>query len=277
MDTDVFNAEAYLERIHFTGSVRPTEDLLIEIQRAQLHTIPFENFDILLERGISLEPAAICKKLVNRKRGGYCFELNGLFRMALQAFGFEARALLARVHLAGTPGGRGHQIALVTIGGRQWIADVGFGNPGLRIPIPLELDRPFPQGGRQVRLTAAGHVGTMLQARVDGQWQNLYSFEMGHVFPADILYGNHYASTHPNSLFTSARIAALAIEGGVITLMNTTLKRTVAGNEQVQTLVEGPDYLEALQTHFNIELDADYDDLRPLPDAGQALSPVFGP
>lgn len=276
METDVFDPEAYLERVNLSGSVRPTEDRLADLQRAQLYTIPFENFDILLDRGILLDPAVLCSKLVNRKRGGYCFELNGLFLMALQAFGFDARALLARVHLNGAPSGRGHQIALVTIRGRQWIADVGFGNPNLRVPVPLELDRPFPQDGRQVRLTGAGHFGIMLQARIDEQWQNLYSFEMGHVFSPDILYGNHYASTHPNSLFTSARIAALAIPEGAITLLNTTLKRTVAGKEQVQELDDGPAYLDALRTYFGIELDAAYADLRPLPDTGQDTSQVFG-
>jgi N-hydroxyarylamine O-acetyltransferase len=276
METDVFDSEAYLERVNLSGSVRSTEDRLADLQRAQLYTIPFENFDILLERGISLDPAVLCSKLVNRKRGGYCFELNGLFLMALQAFGFDARALLARVHLNGTPSGRGHQIALVTIRGRQWIADVGFGNPNLRVPIPLEFNRPFPQDGREVRLIDAGHFGTMLQARIDEQWQNLYSFELGHVFPPDILYGNHYASTHPNSLFTTARVAALATPEGATTLLNTTLKRTLAGKEQVQELEEGPGYLDALQTCFGIKLDAAYADLRPLPDAGLDTSRILG-
>jgi len=276
MEIEGFNPEAYLERVHYTGSVLPTEDLLTDLQRAQLCAIPFENFDILLNRGISLEPADLNDKLVSKKRGGYCFELNGLFLMALHAFGFEARALLARVHLTGTPSGRGHQITLVTIRGRQWIADVGFGSSNPRVPIPLELDRSFFQNNRQVRLIEAGHLGVLLQARVDEQWQSLYSFEMTHVLPPDILYGNHYASTHPNSLFTTARTAALAIPGGTATLLNTTLKKTIADTEHVQELDDGPAYLEALRDHFGIELDAVYADLRPLPDADQDMSRIFG-
>jgi len=172
MEKGVLDPETYLARIAYSGSVLPTEELLIELQRAQLHTIPFENFDILLDRGISLEPADLCDKLLRSNRGGYCFELNGLFLMALQALGFDARPLLARVHLTGTPSGRGHQITLATIRGRQWIADVGFGSSNPRAPIPLELDRSFSQNGRQIRLIEAGHLGLMLQARTDEQWQS---------------------------------------------------------------------------------------------------------
>jgi len=276
MEKVVFDPEAYLGRVHYTGSVLPTEDLLTDLQRSQPHTIPFENFDILLGRGISLEPADLSDKLVNSKRGGFCFELNGLFLMALHAFGFDARALLARVHLTGTPSGRGHQITLVTIRGRQWIADVGFGSANPQVPIPLELDRAFPQNGRQVRLIGAGQLGILLQARTDEQWESLYSFEMTQVLPPDIHYGNHYASTHPNSLFTTARTAALAIPGGTATLLNTTLKKTILGKEHVQELDDGPVYLEALRDHFGIELDAAYTDLRPLPAADQDMSQVFG-
>ena len=123
MDNKVFALDTYLERLNYSGVVQPTEDRLEALHRAQVYRIPFENFDILLGRGISLEPAALCDKLVHRARGGYCFELNGLFLMALQTFGFDAHALLARVHLTGTPTGRGHQLALVTLHGREWIAE----------------------------------------------------------------------------------------------------------------------------------------------------------
>ena len=99
MNHTVFALEPYLQRLHYAGDIQPTEDRLEALHRAQAYTIPFENFDILLGRGISLDPSALYDKLVHHARGGYCFELNGLFLMALQAVGFEARALLARVHL----------------------------------------------------------------------------------------------------------------------------------------------------------------------------------
>jgi N-hydroxyarylamine O-acetyltransferase len=114
MDNKLFNIERYLARLNYSGGIQPTEDRLEALHRAQAYTIPFENFDILLGRGIALESAALCDKLVRRARGGYCFELNGVFLMALQAAGFDARALLARVHLVDPPTGRGISLSSVT-------------------------------------------------------------------------------------------------------------------------------------------------------------------
>jgi N-hydroxyarylamine O-acetyltransferase len=182
MDNKLFNLDRYLERLNYSGGVQPTEDRLEALHRAQAYTIPFENFDILLGRGITLEPAALYDKLVQRARGGYCFELNGLLLMALQATGFDARALLARVHLVDPPTGRGHQLILVTLQGKQWIADVGFGGPGLRAPIPFELNHVATQDGQTFRLVEAAPFGIMLQTLTDARWQDLYSFDLGQVF-----------------------------------------------------------------------------------------------
>ena len=276
MNSKAFQLDAYLERLNYSGAVQPTEDRLEALHRAQYFSIPFENFDILLGRSISLEPAVLFDKMVNRARGGYCFELNGLFLMALHSFGFDARALLARVQVSGTPTGRGHQVALVNLKGRQWITDVGFGSPNLRAPIPLELDHPITQDGQTFRLTDAGQLGIMLQILVDDRWQDLYSFDLGHVFPDDIAYGNYYTSTNPGSFFTITRVAARPIDNGAITLFNNTLKKTTANKEHVQELPEGQAYLDALKIHFGIELDAPYEALRPLPSSDQEDEPNFG-
>jgi N-hydroxyarylamine O-acetyltransferase len=105
----------------------------------------------------------------------------------------------------------------------------------------------------------------MLQTLTDAHWQNLYSFDLGQVFPADIAYGNHFTSTHPSSFFTFARVAALPRPNGRVSLFNRTLRRVTSDGEHVQELDEGRVYLDALKTHFGIELDAPYEALRPLP------------
>ncbi|CAB1083723.1 hypothetical protein JY97_07215 [Alkalispirochaeta odontotermitis] len=260
-----FDRKAYLQRINYVGDTTATWETLKALHIAQLYKIPFENFDIQLGHGVDLSPGAVFEKLVHRRRGGYCFELNGLFLMALRAFGFEARPLLARVHVTGTPSGRGHQIELITTDGEQWVADVGFGGDTPRKPIPLELNQPTLHDDQKVRLVDADHFGIMLQIEKDDKWIDLYSFDLSHVLPADIEYGNHYTSTHPNSLFVLARVAALPVEKGVVTLFNNTLKTIIAGNENLQELAEGQAYLDALKNHFGIELDAPYEKLRPLP------------
>ena len=116
-----------------------------------------------------------------------------------------------------------------------------------------------------MRLTDGGHFGTMLQTHEKGEWQNLYSFDLGYVFPADIAYGNHYTSTHPKTFFTYSRVAGLPCPEGGITLLDQTLKITIDGREEVHTLPDSPAYLDGLKQHFNIELDASYDELKPLP------------
>lgn len=273
MDLHEFNLQAYLHRIKFSGDMDVSVDTLIRLHHAHFHNIPFENFDILLGRGIDLDPQVVFNKLVFNKRGGYCFELNGLFLQALQAFGFKARALLARVHVTGTPSGRGHQLELISIDNRDWLADVGFGGNSPRTPIPLELDRPITTQGQTIRLTDGGKFGIMLQALEADEWKDLYSFDLGYVFPADIAYGNHYASTHPDTLFTSSRVAVRPLPVGEIILMDRTLTITANGRKEIQTLPDSPAYLDAVKTHFSIELDVSYKDLKPLPpDGGESRS-----
>jgi N-hydroxyarylamine O-acetyltransferase len=270
-----FDRDAYLQRLDYDGRTVPTVETLKALHHAQLYTIPFENFDIQLGREINLNPEAIFEKLVHKRRGGHCFELNGIFLMALKFMGFDVRALLGRVHISGTPSGRGHQIELITIGGRQWIADVGFGGDTPRAPIPLELNQPTIRDGQKVRLVDADPFGIMLQTFKDDQWIDLYSFDLGHVCPADIDYGNHYNSTHPSTLFTIARVAALPVNNGVITLFNNTLKISIAEKEEVQELSEGQAYIDALKIHFGIELDMPYEKLHPLPETRSENEPTI--
>ena len=85
-----FDPQAYLERLNHTKEISVSLECLRELHYSQLFTIPFENFGIVLRHGIHLAPEKLFDKLVHHQRGGYCFELNGLFLMALQNFGFEA-------------------------------------------------------------------------------------------------------------------------------------------------------------------------------------------
>jgi len=264
MTATAFSPEAYLERVRLPAVPRPNEDGFEALHRAQAYAIPFENFDILLGRGISLEPTALVDKLVRHRRGGYCFELNSLLLMALEAFGFKARPLLARVHTPEGLTGRGHMLLQVTLKRRRWLADVGFGGPGLRAPIPLEIGRRARQDRQSFRLVATKSLGTTLQRREDNRWQDLYSFDLGHVVPADIAYGNHFTSTHPGSYFTFTRVAALPLPQGRITLQNRSLRTTGDHVRTELTLEEGPRYLTALRTHFGIDLGVPYEALKPL-------------
>ncbi len=259
-----FPLDEYCERTGASGSGGPTVERLAELQTRQLYTLPFENFDIQLGRGIDLDPAHLLDKLIRRRRGGYCFELNGLLLSALQSVGFESRPLLARVHVSGEPTGRSHQLSLVTIDGRDWITDAGFGGACPREPIPLEAGVESVQGPLTFRLQThpLGHILQLKQP--DDTWQDLYSFDLTPVVAMDITYGNHFTSTHPASFFTTARIAVRWSAEGQRRLFNFSATTTTADGEQNEQLPDDESYLTELATRFGIELDADYADLRPV-------------
>lgn len=254
-----FDPEKYLQRLEHRQTVKLNEEGLALLHRQQLFTIPFENFDVLLGRPILLDPASLFAKLIERPRGGYCFELNGLFLEALRAFGFNAQPLLARVHVSGRPMGRSHQVSLVTINRREWLADVGFGSFNMRAPIPFALDRLHQCDGQTLRLTKTQPYGIMLQYLENDGWKNLYSLDREYVGPGDIIYGNYYTSTHPDSIFTNNRMASLATSAGRVSLLNHTLRIIESGEEKLSDLPDDDRYLAALKTHFGIELDAPYD------------------
>nr|CRH05539.1 putative N-hydroxyarylamine O-acetyltransferase [Candidatus Magnetococcus massalia] len=252
----MFEKQAYLQRIHLKQEIAASLDGLRALHHAHLSAIPFENFDVLLGRKISLKPQDLFHKLVEKQRGGYCYEVNGLFLMALQAFGFEARALLGRVHLSGTPTGREHQLSLITLDEKLWIADVGFGGKTPPEPMPLIVDQPIAFADQTMRLMESQAFGFMLQSRGQEGWEDLYSFDLSYVCQGDIDQGNFFSSTAPDTFLSTERIATLQTKWGVMTLLNHTLKKREQGGEQVIELQDGPGYIKALEEHFSIKLDA---------------------
>jgi len=265
---NTFDCDAYLARIGLSDPVPITEDGLEATHRAHVYTIPFENFDILLGRGIDLSPDGLFKKIILQPRGGYCFELNGLYLHLLQALGFHARPLLARVHRRGEPGGRHHQLSLVNIQGRDWIADVGFGANGLRAPIPMEPEHIVRHDDLEFRLIARSPFGTMLQVMEDGGWRDLYSFDLEHVCAGDIDSGNHYTSTSPQSFFTWIRVASLPNPNGRISLQDFNLTVVAGGRVTTTELEPGAGYLDKVREYFGIIINTDYQALRPARPAG---------
>lgn len=256
--------DAYLARVGLEHTPASDEAGLRALHEAQFFSIPFENLDIQLGRGIDLDPAHLVRKLVHGRRGGYCFELNGLMLLVLRRLGFSARPLLARVHLDARPSARTHQANLVEIDGRSWIIDVGFGAGGLRCPMPLEMHRIEEGPGWAFRFETRAPWGTLLQTREGDTWKDSYSFDLSHVTDADIELGNHYTSTSPKSHFVTQRVASAPRTHGRVSIRDFTLTRVEGDTKTEQDVPGGPAYLEALSDHFGIELDAAYEDLRSL-------------
>lgn len=204
----------YLARIGLRSAPAATVAGLIALQRAHRRAIPFENLDISLGRGISLDPDAVFAKLVTARRGGYCFEQNALLLPVLHALGFTARPLLARVWLVATAvPPRTHTLSLVTIDGREWVADAGFGGSDAP-PMPLEESEVTAADGVIHRLRRDPDHGWMLERNGARQ----YSFTEERVWPSDLAMANHWTATSPASRFTAMPIVSILREGGLTSL-----------------------------------------------------------
>jgi N-hydroxyarylamine O-acetyltransferase len=255
-----FHLSAYFARIGL--SVPPSSDLvgLAAIQHAHRLAIPFENLDVILGRGVSIAPDAVFAKLVTRRRGGYCFEQNGLFLRALEALGFVARPLLARVWVGGTgevpP--RTHTFNLVTIDGREWIADAGFGANYVP-PLLLEADtEATTDDGAHHRLRVDPVYGWRVERRMPGEeWLPQYSFTTDRVFPVDLAMSNHWTASAPGSRFTTMRIMSRVLPDGLVSLTDRRLSyQRLAGREE-REMESAAAYRAALADLFDIRLDAD--------------------
>ena len=266
MHESAFQLEPYLRRIGCDAPVRADLVTLTLLHNRQIQTVPFENFDILLGRGASLDPSHLYDKIVNRRRGGYCFELNSIMLEALQATQFEVRPLLARVHTPTRITGREHMINLVHLNGVDYVVDTGFGRDTPGAPLPLKLDTPIQAANGMFRFVDAGTLGTLLQKGAADAWENMYSFDMEHVIPMDIEMGNHFAATHPVSFFFSQRVAVIHTANGVRSLINMILTERGPDGVKETCLEPGARYLQALADGFGIRLDADYDQIKPLPE-----------
>ena len=249
---------AYLRRIGVDDPVEADRATLDRIQRAHRLAIAFENFDIPLGRGIPLEPDRLFDKLVTRRRGGYCFEQNALFLGMLQAIGFDARPLLARVWLASTDTPpRTHTLNLVNLEGAEVIADVGFGGsfvPPMRLADGEEVATP---DGARHRLRGDPEHGWMLERNPGEAWSRQYSFTLDRIWPADLETANHYTATRPGTRFTTLRIASATTPNGYDSLVDRTLTTSRMGTSEARE-IGGPDeYRRVLAERFGLDLAAD--------------------
>jgi len=212
------NIEAYLRRINYTGRLSPDIETLRGLHQAHLMTVPFENLDIHLGRPINLDPDALFLKIVENRRGGFCYELNNLFARLLEHIGFKVTLLSARVYDADDRLGPeyDHMALLVTLKDR-WLADVGFGDSSL-FPLRLDDDQPQYDNRRAYRVSREDAFWYESRAIEDGAWKRDYVFTLQARRIAEYLETCNYHQTSPDSPFTQRQICTIATPTGRITL-----------------------------------------------------------
>jgi len=258
--SEAVDLDAYFARIGYAGPRTPTLATLDDVMTAHVQSVPFENLDVLLGRSISLEPAAIQRKLVDERRGGYCFEHNGLLLLVLTQLGFAVTPLSARVRYQRprdyTPA-RTHLFLRVVIDGEPWVADVGVG--GLSLTSAIRFDVTGEQATRHEprRLIVEGGR-TFHQARLGAEWHDVLEFTGEEMPPIDRELANWFTSTHPQSHFKSRLVAARALpDGGRLTLLNrnvTTRRRN--GEVETRVLATPADLLDVLAADFGLHFPA---------------------
>ena len=246
---------AYLKRINYRGPLAPTAETLRQLQVAHLLSVPFENLSIHSGESIILEDEALFKKIVVRRRGGFCYELNGLFAALLRALGFDVVMLSAGV--ANEEGEFGpefdHMVLLVTLAER-WLVDVGFGD-SFREPLLLDKRAEQVQSERAYRIDVADDDRLIvMQRESNGKWGAQYRFSLEPHTYADYAQMCRYHQTSPKSPFTQRRICSRATPEGRVTLSQLQLITTMGGERHERELADEREYAELLRECFGIVL-----------------------
>jgi N-hydroxyarylamine O-acetyltransferase len=247
------NIAAYLERITYHGPRRPTAAVLRDLHVAHLLAVPFENLSIHHGEPIVLETGRLFDKIVRRRRGGFCYEANGLFAALLRALGFEVSLLSAAV--ARPEGGFGpdfdHMTLLVTLE-EPWLVDVGFGD-SFREPLRLDERGEQMQAGRAYQITAVGDQLLLQQREAEAaEWTARYRFTRRPYGYSDFAAMCHYHQTSPESPFTQRPVCSRATPDGRLTLSGMRLITTAAGERQERLLLDEPELTAVLREQFGI-------------------------
>ncbi|MFO0947283.1 MAG: arylamine N-acetyltransferase [Planctomycetota bacterium] len=242
----------YFARVRYRGVPEANLATLQNLHLAHATHIPFENLEILLDRPILLDLPSLQRKLIDEKRGGYCFEQNQLFAAVLEELGFRVTRLAARVRY-GTKRllPRTHMLLKVDIDGRSYIADVGFGGEGLLEPIPLTSDKPAQQFAWEYRLLEEDGLW-LLQSRQDGNWHDLYAFTLEPQHGVDYEVANYYVSTHPDSRFTQTLTVQRSATEARYILRNRELVVSKPGSSESRLIENDESLLDILRVQFGL-------------------------
>lgn len=256
--THQYDLAAYGRRIGYPGPWEPTLAVLSAIADHHVRSVPFENLDVFLGRGVDLAPAAIERKLVADRRGGYCFEQNGLMLGILRQIGFVVRPLSARVRIE-MPRDflppRTHLFLVVTIDGTEWLFDVGVGGYSLAAPI-LFNSRDSQETPHEPRRIVQEDGRFFHQVLTGKGWVDVYEFTGEAMATIDREVANWWTSTNPESKFRkNLMVARASTDGERHALFNDRLIHRHGAEILSEThLTSSEEITEALRMRFGIEL-----------------------
>jgi N-hydroxyarylamine O-acetyltransferase len=247
MTASIFSLPDYLNRIGFHGETCPDLATLTALMSHQLQSVPFENTTVQAGNIPSLILKDIYTKIVIDGRGGYCYEVNGLFTMALTAIGFQWYFAGARPMFYPTRRPKTHMVVIVTIDGNSYLCDTGFGGYGLREPMRVADEEHADQNGDHfsLELRDAEYV---LTSWVNEEWTPQYGFALTPQEWIEFSLANYFNATHPDTIFTQKRLAVMQSATGRKILVDNSLKIIDNG----LTTISEVDYISAAHEHFGL-------------------------
>ncbi|KUG09026.1 arylamine N-acetyltransferase family protein [Solirubrum puertoriconensis] len=251
------NVNQYLTRIQYSGIPRVDLATLEELHLAHLLSVPFENLSIHYGQPIVLDLERVFRKVVEHRRGGFCYELNSLFGWLLQQIGFNVILISAEVcQKDGTFSPPYDHLALLVELDETWLADVGFGD-SFRLPLRLNEPGPQRQGATAYQISREGEYYLLRAQNLldrEPHWETQYRFTRQPHPLTDFAGMCHYHQTSPESHFTQKRVCSRATPEGRITLSDQRLIVTRGSRREETVLESEEEFLRALQTHFAITL-----------------------
>jgi N-hydroxyarylamine O-acetyltransferase len=243
---------AYLERIGFVGKPRADRATLESVQRLHLLAIPYENLDVLLGRPVSIDPSAAFNKLVRRRRGGWCYEMNGLLGWALTEIGFKVTRLASAVMrpMFGDAALGNHLILRVDLDGQAMLADVGLGDGPLTPYAVMAGD--FATGDWTYRLESLDEGWWRLHNRPGARPPN-FDFQLDRIDETLLGEKSTLLQTDPNSIFVQNLICQRFVAGGHVQLLGRVLSHTTAGGVSARELESAGELTDVLGLDFAID------------------------
>jgi len=254
---DGLDLDAYFRRIGYDGPRTPTLETLRALHWLQPMALPFENLDPWTGKVPALDVEGLQAKMIAGRRGGYCFEMNGLFQAVLEALGFTLTPLIGRV-VWNRPNGlptpnRSHMGLRVELPEGVFLADAAFGGNTMTGPVRLEpdLEQDTPHG--KVRLIPHAHGYAVEHLVGPGDWRATYLLGLEPQVAADFEMSNWWTATHPSSIFLNNLVITAVKPDGRVMLVNRTLtRRPLDGPPQTSRLETAGELARTLDEVFDI-------------------------
>ena len=254
IEASSFDLQQYLNRINFQGEIKLNLEGIKKLMQSQIFSVPFENIDVQAGKVISLIGDDIVDQIVNKNRGGYCYQINGIFSLMLQEIGVSHYYIAVRPLVNPGQNAKTHLAIIATIENDEYLIDLGFGGNSIREPLKLsQIGTEIQQDFDTFTLVKTEEEEYLLQIKIGKEWSNLYSFDLTPQRWIDFKPANHYNYSHPDSFFTQNLIVVLQNPSGKKILLKNSLKSVINGKSEVISFED--DQLDTiLETEFNLKV-----------------------